>query len=66
MRMDSYIFKYCLICKNHQPENNSGMDIFCGKQGMHVNNYAAQKCYAQKYFIQASEPQTASKEGRFS
>jgi hypothetical protein len=51
MKMDSHILNFCLTCKNHIPENNSGMDVYCGKEKMMVNNYVAQKCYAKKWFM---------------
>jgi len=54
MKMDSHIFNYCLTCKNHRPEEASGMDVFCGKEKMMVNNYVSQKCYANKWFKIAS------------
>lgn len=53
MKMDTHILNFCLICKNHMPENNSGMDVYCGKEEMMVNNYVAQKCYAKKLFVSA-------------
>jgi hypothetical protein len=51
MKMDTHIINFCLTCKNHMPENNSGMDVYCGKEKMMVNNYVAQKCYAKKLFV---------------
>ncbi len=50
MKMDTHILNFCLICKNHNPENNSGMDIYCGKEKMMVNEYVTQKCYLKKWF----------------
>lgn len=55
MKMDSHIINYCFICKNHKPEENSGMDIYCGKEKIMVNNYVAQKCSANKYFERLNE-----------
>ena len=51
MMSDGYILNYCLVCKHHNPDKNSGMDIFCDKEKMMVNNYVAQKCYAKKWFV---------------
>ena len=51
MKMDSHILRFCLTCKNHRPEEASGMDVYCGKEKMMVNNYVAQKCYANKCFV---------------
>jgi hypothetical protein len=48
--MDSHIFNYCLTCKNHNDKNDSGMDIFCDKEKIMVNNYVSQKCYQNKWF----------------
>ena len=52
MKMDSHIFNYCLICKNHNVDKGHGMDVYCDKEKMLVNNYLSQKCYQKKYFEQ--------------
>lgn len=50
MKMDTHIFHYCLTCKNHDPDKASGMDLYCAKEKMMINNYLAQKCTANKYY----------------
>lgn len=50
MMSDGYILNYCLVCKHHNPDKNSGMDIFCDKEKTFVFNYQAQKCRRLKWF----------------
>ena len=58
MKMDTHIFNRCLVCKNHNPDKNSGMDIYCEKEKMMVNNYVVQKCTTKKYFEATNERKT--------
>ena len=50
MMSDGYILNYCFVCKHHNPDKNSGMDIFCDKENSFVFNYQAQKCRKLKWF----------------
>jgi hypothetical protein len=50
MLLEGHILNYCLICKYHKPEENSGMDIYCSKEKMFVTPHVVRICTAKKYF----------------
>lgn len=55
MYSDNYILKYCFICKHHNPDKNSGMDIYCEKEKTFVHNFQAHKCMRLKSFTLINE-----------
>lgn len=55
MYSDNYILRYCFICKHHNPDKNSGMDIYCEKEKTFVHNFQAHKCMRLKWFSQIDE-----------
>jgi hypothetical protein len=55
MIITSYIYRYCLLCKHHEPDENSGMDVYCGKEKMLVRAYTIQKCRSKKYYVKRPE-----------